>query len=53
MAKSLKNDNASVLSSSGTSSKQMMTSVKATIEEKSDFMILHTGTNDLRSNADP
>ena len=29
------------------------TNVKPTIEEKPDFIILHTGTNDLRSNADP
>ena len=29
----------------------MMTFVKPTIEEKPDFIILHTGTNDLRSNA--
>ena len=32
--------------------KQMMTYVKPTIEEKPGFIILHTGTNDLRSNAD-
>ena len=31
----------------------MMTYVKPTIEEKPDFIILRTGTNDLRSNADP
>ena len=30
-----------------------MTYVKTTIEEKPDFIILHSGTNDLRSNADP
>ena len=28
----------------------MMTFVKPTIEEKPDFIILHTGTNNLRSN---
>ena len=28
-----------------------MTYAKSTIEEKPDFVILHTGTNDLRSNA--
>ena len=38
---------------SGASSKQTMTYVKPTIEEKPDFIILYTGTNDLRSNADP
>ena len=53
LSESLKNDKASVLSFSGASSKQMMTYVKPTIEEKPDFIILHTGTNDLRSNADP
>ena len=31
----------------------MMTYIELTIEEKPDFIILHTGTNDLRSNADP
>ena len=30
-----------------------MTYVKPTIEEKPDFIILHTGTNDLISNPDP
>ena len=30
-----------------------MTYVKPTIEEKPDFIILYTGTNDLRSNVDP
>ena len=29
----------------------MMTYAKSAIEEKPDFLILHTGTNDLRSNA--
>ena len=53
LSKSLKNEKASVLSFSGASSKQMMTYVKLTIEEKPDFIILHAGTNDLRSNADP
>ena len=53
MSKSLKNEKASVLSLSGASSKQMMTYVKPTIEEKPDFIILHTETNNLRSNADP
>ena len=49
----MKNEKASVLSFSGASSKQMMTYVKPTIEEKPDFIMLRTGTNDLRSNADP
>ena len=31
----------------------MMTYVKSSIEEKPDFVTLHTGTDDLRSNADP
>ena len=50
LSKSLKNERASVLSFSGVSSKQMMTYVKPAIEEKTDFIILHTGTNDLRPN---
>ena len=49
----MKNEKASVLSFSGASSKQMMNYVKPMIEEKPEFIILHTGTNDLRSNADP
>ena len=53
LSKSLKNEKAFVLSFSGASSKQTMTCVKTTIEDKPDFIILHTGTNDLRSNADP
>ena len=53
LSDSLKNDKTSVLSFSGASSKQMMTYVKPTIEEKPDFIILHTGTNDLISNPDP
>ena len=53
LAKSLMNEKASVLSFSGVSSKQMMPYVKPTIEEKPNFVILHTGTNDPRSNADP
>ena len=46
-------ENASVLSLSGASSKQMMTCIKSTVKDKPDFIILHTGTNDLKSNADP
>ena len=53
LPKSLMNEKASVLSFSGVSSKQMMPYVKPTIEEKPNFVILHTGTNDPRSNADP
>ena len=53
LSKSLKNERASVLSFSEVSSKQMMTYVKPAIEEKPDFIILHTGTNDLRSNDNP
>ena len=53
MSESLKNEKASVLWFSGASSRQMMTYIELTIEEKPDFIILHTGTNDLRSNADP
>ena len=49
----MKNEKASVLSFSGASSKQMMNYVKPMIEEKPEFIILHNGTNDLRSNADP
>ena len=52
LSKSLKNEKASGLHLSGASSKQM-TYVKTTIEEKPDFILLHSGTNDLRSNADP
>ena len=52
MRKSLKNVKVSVLSFSGAPSKQMMTYVKPTIEEKPDF-ILYTGTNEFRSNAKP
>lgn len=44
---------ASVLSFSEVSSKQMTTCIKPKIEEKPDFIILHNGTNDLRSNANP
>ena len=53
MSKSMKNEKASVLSFSEVSSKQMTTYIKPKIEEKPDFIILHTGTNDLRSNANP
>ena len=53
LSKSLKNEKVSVLLFSGASSKQMMTDVKPTIEEKPDFIILHTRTNNLRSNTDP
>ena len=42
LSKLLKNEKASVLSFSGASSKQMMIYVKPTIEEKPDFIILHT-----------
>ena len=52
MSKPVKNDKASVLSFSGASSKQTMTYIKPTIEQKPDFIILHTG-NSLRSNANP
>ena len=53
MSKSLENEKTSILSFSGVPSKQMMTYVKPTIEEKPDFIILYTGTNNLRSNTDP
>ena len=53
LSKSLKDEKASVLLFSGVSSKQIMTYVIPTIEGKPDFIILHTGTNNLISNADP
>ena len=53
LSKSLKNEKASILSFSEVPSKQMTTYIKPKIEEKPDFIILHTGTNDLRSNANP
>ena len=52
LSKPVKNDKTSVLSFFGASSKQMMTYIKPTIEQKPDFIILHTGNN-LRSNANP
>ena len=53
MSKLRKYEKDSILSFSGASSKQMITCVKLTIEEKPDFMTLFSGPNYLRSNGDP
>ena len=48
----MKNKKRSVLLLSRAFSKQMMTYAKQMIEKKTNFTILHTGINDVRSNTD-
>ena len=53
LSKSLSNEKVSVKSFPGATTKQMSTYVKPTLEEKPDTIILHMGTNDLRSEDEP
>ena len=52
LSNSMKNKKRSVLLLSRAFSKQMMTYAKQMIKKKTNFTILHTGINDVRSNTD-
>ena len=53
LSKSLTNEKVFVKSFPSATTKQMSTYVKPTLEEKTDTIILHTRTNDLRSEDEP
>ena len=53
LSKSLTNEKVSVKSFPGATTKQMSIYLKPTLEEKPDTIILHMGTNDLRSEDEP